>query len=365
MSAIFQWRSTHRLGVGLAAVLLTIATATPTTCPCSNVSWCKPITNRPPVAEYEVLAFDPSASDPQQWLAMDWAKITTIATFSWPMSAQLYCHAHQHGVRIVHCVDFDASLIGNATARSAWVKGHLDDAMQRGTDGVNVDIEGFSGEKEDLNLLIGELHDTFKAALPSSQISFDTAIYPIGNGWDSGFDYPFLAKKLDFFLPMAYDMISWSNSQFANSPLHGIQSGIAQYRKLGIPMEQIVLGLPWYGYDFPCNSTVGSCHTTGGKQIEYWRAVDLKASSSQGGDLWQFDAPSSSTFFEYVNASGTRRQVWYDDAISLSIKYRWARAEGLRGVAMWTAGSLNATAQPEETANMWRAMGAFTDGPHY
>ena len=93
---------------------------------------------------------------------------------------------------------------------------------------------------------------------------------------------------------MAYDMIDWKHDQFANSPLRGIQSGVAQYAKLQISPQQIVLGLPWYGYDFPCNSTAGFCHTLGGKQIDYSNLVDLK--SAQKGDVWQFDTASASAF---------------------------------------------------------------------
>jgi hypothetical protein len=52
---------------------------------------------------------------------MDWEQLTTIASFTWPVSDELYCHAHAQGVRIVKCVDFDAKQIGNATARSQWV----------------------------------------------------------------------------------------------------------------------------------------------------------------------------------------------------------------------------------------------------
>jgi len=72
-------------------------------CPCSTASLCKPIM-RPPVAEREVLAFDPSPHK-AEWLVMDWSKITTIASFTWPVSDELYCYAHSKGVRVVKCAD--------------------------------------------------------------------------------------------------------------------------------------------------------------------------------------------------------------------------------------------------------------------
>jgi hypothetical protein len=61
---------------------------------------------------------------------------------------------------------------------------------------VNVDIEGFNGEKHDLNMLIAELYSEFKKAIPTAQVTFDTDVYP---GNEPNYDYVTLTKNLDFF----------------------------------------------------------------------------------------------------------------------------------------------------------------------
>ncbi len=38
----------------------------------------------------------------------------------------------------------------------------------------------------------------------------------------------------------------------ANSPLSKTELGIQQYLDLGISPSKLVLGQPWYGYDYPC-----------------------------------------------------------------------------------------------------------------
>lgn len=79
-------------------------------------------------------------------------------------------------------------------------------------------------------------------------------------------------------------------------------------------------------------------------------------------DLWTLDTASSSVYFEYLD-NRTRYQLWYDDEVSLAAKYRACRALGSRGVAMWTAGSLEYGAVPagqRRTAQMWRALREFT-----
>ena len=96
--------------------------------------------------------------------------------------------------------DFNAAGIANATARSEWVKGIVSEALSLGTDGANVDIEGFQGQKDDLNKLIEELGTEFRSKIPTAQVTFDTAVYPSD---EPSYDYPTLAKSLDFFVPMA------------------------------------------------------------------------------------------------------------------------------------------------------------------
>ena len=96
--------------------------------------------------------------------------------------------------------DFDAAGIANATARTEWVEGIVSEAVSLGTDGANVDIEGFKGQKDDLNKLIAELAKEFRAKIPTAQVTFDTAVYPSD---EPSYDYTTLAKSLDFFVPMA------------------------------------------------------------------------------------------------------------------------------------------------------------------
>ena len=54
---------------------------------------------------------------------------------------------------------------------------------------------------------------------------------------------------------MSYDEQSQIYGQciaMANSPLAKTELGIKQYLDLGIGANKLVLGQPWYGYDYPC-----------------------------------------------------------------------------------------------------------------
>ena len=120
---------------------------------------------------------------------------------------------------------------------------------------MNVDIEGFRGQTADLNALIKELYTRFKKAIPTAQVTFDTDIFPRD---EPGYDYAPLARSLDFFVPMLYDM-ALPPYQLANSPYDGLVKSAAEYRGYGIEPEHLVFALPWHGYSFPCaNASLGT-----------------------------------------------------------------------------------------------------------
>ena len=66
-----------------------------------------------------------------------------------------------------------------------------------------------------------------------------------------------IAQVTDFLVVMAYDeqsQIFGPCVASANSPLPKTEMGIKQYLDMNIDPKKLVLGLPWYGYDYPCTS---------------------------------------------------------------------------------------------------------------
>eukprot|EP00061_Rhincodon_typus_P006687 g27607.t1 len=80
-----------------------------------------------------------------------------------------------------------------------------------------------------------------------------------------------MAKSCDFLYVKAYDMqLEMWDECFAkaNAPYHQTLSvqhqhfriistidtdrGLSNYIKLGVDPKKLILGLPWYGYDYPC-----------------------------------------------------------------------------------------------------------------
>ncbi len=86
------------------------------------------------------------------------------------------------------------------------------------------------------------------------QVTYDVAWSP--NCTDGRcYEVEKFADIVDFLIVMSYDeqsQIYGPCVASANSPLPKTELGIKQYLDLGISPSKLVLGQPWYGYDYPC-----------------------------------------------------------------------------------------------------------------
>ena len=149
-------------------------------------------------------------------------------------------------------------------------------------------------------------------------------------------------------------------------------TGIKKYFELGIDPKKLVVGLPWYGYNYPClnfNDSVCemkkvpfrgvNCSDAAGRQYCY--SDIMSKFLPQAIDGRHFDQKSKSPYFQYKDESDGRiHQVWYDDPESLKIKYDYIIKEAkMRGLSFWNIDCLDYSDSPKakkETKEMWDAV---------
>lgn len=343
-------------------------------CPCSEESLCQPVSSPP--GRKEILGFVVSSSN---WKEYNWTEITTLAMFT-DFSSDLICYAHARGVRVVIFGSYPVTNLSNEDQRTAWVKSQLEKVQQLYADGINIDIEyptqNSTNQSSLLTQLVSEVYTAFKSSNKNYQVTFDVAWSP--NCIDERcYQYDQLAKWTDFLVIMAYDersQIYGPCIASANSALPTTAHGVQQYLGLGISASNLVLGLPWYGYDYPCLSLSDdnictipnvpfrgvNCSDAAGKQIGYSDIRELIRSSTA---IVVRNTTLESFYFDY-KMNGTTHQVWYDDPESLQLKYMYAKQKELRGLAFWNVDMLDYSDSPRAkklTAEMWAAIAVFLD----
>jgi di-N-acetylchitobiase len=230
----------------------------------------------------------------------------------------------------------------------------------------------------ELTQLVESVQSAMHKAIPGSVVSIDVAWSPNCID-DRCYDYAALARVTDLMFIMSYDLPSQVFPPqpcvaLPCTPLQGARQGAEAYIELGIPTSVLILGLPWYGFDYPClmeNATAplcpipevpyrgANCSDAAAGQIDY---RVLSAQAARATTPVTLDSTSQSLWYNYVNDSQVR-QVWMDDADTLRPKYQLAVDLGLIGVGMWNLDGLDYTsADPNvqrQTQAMWEALNVF------
>ncbi len=344
-------------------------------CPCDDQS--NPIKGFP---EKEVFGF---MIRDVYWVNYNWTELTTLATFyryNDSESFRLVCHAHANNVRVVPHIGSDILKYHDERSQDEFIESLLNDVKKYAFDGMNIDLESPVQKGSDdyslLNKMVQKLYKTFKASNVNYQITFDVA-------WSANcidgrcYDYAELAKWTDYLFVMAYDERSQmfdgppcyarSNSAYALN-----EYGISSYRNLGISANKLILGLPWYGYDYPCVSvseeglciikTVPfrgvNCSDAAGSQHDYAGIIHDFLPLSENG--LKYNKTDESPYFFYTHMDGSMHQVWFDNLQSLSVKYRFAKDNGLRGIGFWNTDAIYMdNSPPNQGIDMWRAVKTF------
>ena len=247
----------------------------------------------------------------------------------------------------------------------------------------------YVGKPEPLTALVSEMYSAMQQYNSHLQLSFALGIFPASQS--ASYNHKDLAQYLDFLIPMAYDEPWGAKSAAANSPIDAIKTGVAQYATLGVPASKLVIGLPWYGWDYPCDSnrTGIVCNVTppAGQEWYGWATQIVYSDTMKlldGNTVMTreyVDNKTTTKYFDYNKTGGSERgrreherelgskregggnrsirdggrhQIWFDDPMTLEAKYSLCASLQTHGVAFWTADFVDYSTH--QGADMWAAI---------
>lgn len=260
------------------------------------------------------------------------------------MTTSLVDEAHQHGVKVVlvaACFGLDQNrlLLSNVTARKTLIDSLVYHVKARNADGINIDFEAVPDALGDtLTAFMNELGDSLRSNITGAHLSIDL---PSINS-DKTFDVAALSEICDNLMIMCYDYY-YGSSDIAGpvAPLRydgtwrkeHVASTIASYLGKGAAPEKLLLGIPFYGYEWNTESSA-----PGSKVIRH--GTPRYYSSIREENLFdekRFDEHSQTAWLPY-HSGGAWKQIWFDDSSSLTRKYHFTDSCGLGGVGIWALG---------------------------
>lgn len=264
--------------------------------------------------------------------------------------------SHTNGTRVVLTISrfaWDAAgaretvpLLTKAAARKRLAGEVAAEVIRRGIDGVNVDLEPVpKGRHRDFTLLIREIRAALDAARPGLELTFASI------GFSDEYDLPALLAPdaADAVFIMGYQYRGgFSDTAGSVAPMNnenfGVEQTIDEFLE-GTTADRIILGVPYYGWQWPTASTALHARTLpdsprNGKSgpVFYEEAANL---ADQVGVSYDEQEMSARVVYRRRICGGCPlvwRQLYFDDVKTLAERYAYVKERGLRGAGVWALG---------------------------
>ncbi|QOJ27392.1 MAG: T9SS type A sorting domain-containing protein [Ignavibacteriales bacterium] len=256
-------------------------------------------------------------------------------------TTQVVDYCKKNGVKIHLTITMFSNhdrVLANAAYRTNLVNNIITQVNLRGADGANIDFETISsGQKDNFRLFIAELGSALKAN------NLELVIELPAVDWSNIFDNTFFTtvnSNIDFYFLMAYDYYyKGSSTAGPISPLttgtsiRHVMRSITTYNSVGVPLNKLITGFNYYGYEWPVSASTRMASATAEGVTKTFSQVKTAISTIPSGDKF-FDDTYKSPWYRYQSGSQWY-QTWYDDSLSLSMKYDSIKSRGCAGTGMW------------------------------
>lgn len=260
-----------------------------------------------------------------------------------------------HTELAIKVIDNDTitSIVNNPLARKDTITNAMDEMKGKGFEGINVDFE-YQGipdmhSIENFNIFLEEFGKALHETNPRYTISVD--VYADSIKKTRLWDLKKLSSEVDKVIVMAYDFTSLSSvragpvAPFSGSPdkyEYDVTTAVKDFIQV-VPKQKIILGVPFYGYDWPTfdespmsetrkdSANYGSPALSSYKRsMEIVKEKNLKIS-------WDEDAQVP--WFAYKDTDkNTYHEVYFENEKSLAKKLELLLTNDLGGIGIWALG---------------------------
>ncbi len=262
------------------------------------------------------------------------------------------------GLSIVNLdADSIAQNVNNEVTQSRLINNTIKVMKEKGFTDLNIDLE-YVGDydlqtSKNFTKLVSKMTKAIKDAVPGSRVTIDSFSDAVAK--PRVFDAKSIGAIVDGTIIMAYDFHRITSIVAGPvAPLFGkgnqeydVSTSVADYLKV-VPPEKIILGVPFYGYEWPTeNSSKGSfvIQSFAPPEISsYHRSIQT---ATDNNATINFDDVTKSVWFSYYDDNSySWRQVWFENERSLGLKFDLVNRAGLSGIGIWALGYDGADAEP-------------------
>ena len=243
-------------------------------------------------------------------------------------TAPLLCLANldaqeQFSSELVH------QLLSSETQQQSLIAELMEAVDRRGYQGIDVDFEYVPAEDARAYArFLAQLRQALRSRrLPlSAALAAKTSANQPGRLYE-GIDYHLIAQAVDFALLMTYDWGYLSGPPMAVAPLPQVRK-VVEYALTEFSPEQLYLGIPNYGYNWPLPFREGN------RAVSVNNVEAVRLAWNRHAAI-RYDETAQAPWLRYVDEQGVEHEVWFEDARSIQAKLNLALEYGLYGVGYW------------------------------
>lgn len=237
------------------------------------------------------------------------------------------------------------ALLKNKSAQTVFADSLARLLARQQADGVTIYFQGLPDhQRTAFSSFITFLSATLKNADKNFKVNVVVPVY------DRFYNYDLRALRtsVDFFIidfTQAAGETAMALAPLGGNAARSVEGAVSRYLQGDIPPAQLSLLLPYYGAVWKKGKN-GSPDTFS----HYVSYSDLRK-QYPSDTVPIFDETSASFFIEVRDQYGdVREEIWFDDGISMGMKYDYVLKNGIGGVALWTLGA------DEGRTELWDAL---------
>ncbi|MCU7377561.1 glycosyl hydrolase family 18 protein [Clostridiales Family XIII bacterium ASD5510] len=222
------------------------------------------------------------------------------------------------------------ALLENPQAQDQLIDNILDNIRTKGMFGVDFDFEYVLAENRDqYTELVRKARQRLNAAgyLVTVALAPKTSADQPGLLYQ-GHDYRGMGQAANFILTMTYEWGYTYGPPMAVAPLNQVRR-VLDYAVSEVPPDQLLMGIPNYGYDWTLPFVQGESRA---EKISNDEAI---ARAERYGVEIFFDEQAQSPYYYYTDENGADHVVWFEDERSMQAKLALVSEYGLAGVSYW------------------------------
>ncbi|UKN00098.1 glycosyl hydrolase family 18 protein [Paracrocinitomix mangrovi] len=291
----------------------------------------------------------------------DWNLLSHFSFFSYEVDANTGNPLTTHGwatsdavdsalannVKVTLCVTLFGgtgltTFLTNNTAKQNLISNLITLVQDRGAHGVNIDFEGLpAAQKTNFANFMVDLSNQMHTAIPGSEVS--TVLYAVD--WSNVFDFQIMDPVVDHFIVMGYAYYYQGSGNtgpcdplyhFGSTYNYTLSKTITYYLDQGCSSNKLVMGLPYYGYEWPTNDLNIPSSTTGSGVARTFAYVKNNTSGNYSTGNYTWDADSYTDIYAFN--SGGNKQCFITLENGFDKRLQHINQSGIAGIGIWALG---------------------------